>query len=128
MASGRLRILVVDDDADVGRAVGRLLAQAGLDVVVFSRPADALASEGEVHGAVLDICMAELDGVALYERLRRRWPGLPALFLTGGCPLALRERAAALAPVLPKPFDCRTIVAAVRAMLDGGTDGSIAST
>lgn len=120
--SRRLRVLVVDDEIEIGHAITRALGHDH-DLVVVHRGADALAllAAGENHfDAVLcDVMMPELTGLELHAALAALRPALArrVVFMTGGAFAA--DDAEALErtgrPRLDKPFDAATLRAALRA-------------
>jgi len=84
----RPRVLVVDDDDGVARALERIL-RSDYDVTVARSGEQALdiIGGGNAFAAMLvDIAMPGIDGPELYERIRTRWPGLEKkiVFATGG--------------------------------------------
>jgi len=87
-AKKRGRILMVDDEPLVARALGRLLA-AEHDVTPVSgaRAALDLLGQGERFDAILcDLMMPEMTGMELYAELERAFPHMArrTIFLTGG--------------------------------------------
>jgi DNA-binding NtrC family response regulator len=78
------RILVVDDEQQIPRLVGLLLGE-GYRVESASSAGEALARlEDTPYDVVLtDLAMAELDGIELIRRARRRDPDTPILVFTG---------------------------------------------
>jgi CheY-like chemotaxis protein len=80
-------VLVVEDDSATRQALQALLEAHDYRVVTASDGKEALARYEEAPGAVSlvvsDIVMPEMGGVALYRTLRKRWPGLKMLFVTG---------------------------------------------
>jgi len=109
MEPRRRRVLLIDDDALVGRALRRMLRDH--DTVYVSSAADALAllEDDRAFDLILcDLMMPEGMGHALHADVVARWPELDArmVFMTGG---ASTEAAAAFAArerarVLDKPF------------------------
>jgi PAS domain S-box-containing protein len=101
----RRRILVVDDEPLVGRAVSRTLA-ASHDVVALTSARAALervSSDTETFDAVLcDLMMPEMTGMEMYARLVDLAPALAArtVFLTGG---AFTAPARAFLEGIPNP-------------------------
>lgn len=86
-SNSRLRILVVDDDEGVVRALSRQLTSLGGEVRTartFQGAADLLARE-EFDLAILDLALSPhgLEGFALLRGIRSCWPGLPVVLLTG---------------------------------------------
>jgi PAS domain S-box-containing protein len=84
----RGRVLVVDDEALVGRAVARVLGAAH-EVVCVTDPREALARvlAAEPFDLVLcDLMMPRMSGIELYEQVVAALPGLERrfVFMTGG--------------------------------------------
>src|SRR5262249_6685213 len=84
----RPRVLVVDDDDGVARALERIL-RSDYDGVVARSGEQALDVIGGAVGfdaMLVDIAMPGMDGPELYEKIRERWPGLEKkiVFATGG--------------------------------------------
>jgi DNA-binding response OmpR family regulator len=79
------RVLVVDDDREVGRMLERALSRRGFVVDATSSPADALerAAATPYDAAVVDLVMPGRDGTHLATELRTHLPGLPIALLTG---------------------------------------------
>src|SRR5262245_44720888 len=78
------RILVVDDEPGMLRAVERVLSDDH-DVVGtrLSREALAVASDFHPDLAIVDIRMPDLDGFELMAQLKRRFPALDVILMTG---------------------------------------------
>jgi phosphoserine phosphatase RsbU/P len=78
------RILVVDDEPGMLRAVERVLG-AQHDVVGTGRSRDALALAEAFHPelAIVDIRMPDLDGFELTARLKARFPTIEVILMTG---------------------------------------------
>ncbi len=82
----RGRVLVIDDDAHVGRSMARLLGGEH-DVVALTDPREALASllEGASYDAVFcDLMMPHVTGIDVDAALRRAGLTVPLLFMTAG--------------------------------------------
>ena len=65
------RILVIDDDAAVGKMIAHILRMAH-DVVIEASPRSALArlgSDRRFHLILCDITMPELSGIQVYEAI-----------------------------------------------------------
>jgi phosphoserine phosphatase RsbU/P len=118
MTAGPARILVVDDEAGMLRAVERVLS--GDHHVIgtrLSRDALSLADEFHPELAIVDIRMPDLDGFELMARLKARSPGLDVILMTGSVDdldekLVRAIRSAAFY-FIQKPFDrevLRTLV------------------
>lgn len=119
----RARLLVVDDDALVGRAIERLLGPRH-EVTCCTSAAEALErlGRGEAYDVILsDIMMPQMTGPDFYDRLRERYPHLVdrVVFVTGGAFTAgagefLRRVGNAR---VDKPFDTASLEAAVAGVL-----------
>src|SRR6478609_8717399 len=77
-------VLVVEDDAPIGRMLERTLAAEGYRVTGAGDGGSALAAvERSMPDLVLlDIGLPVLDGIAVCRRLRAKGLGLPILLLT----------------------------------------------
>ena len=111
------RILFVDDDVQVRRALARLLGLMGYQVDEASSGLQALQllERGSYDVAVLDIRMPGMDGVDLMHRARKICPDLSIIFLTGHATVesaveAVRSHAV---DYLLKPVSNRELAAAV---------------
>jgi CheY-like chemotaxis protein len=109
--STRRRVLIVDDEPAVARAMGRTIGRLH-QVTLVNRGAEALAliERGERFDAVLcDLMMPELTGMELHERIRQAAPDQVErmMFMTGGVftDAARRFLETISNPVLDKPFD-----------------------
>lgn len=122
-AAKRGRILVIDDDAQLGRVFERVLG-GDHDVVVEHDPRSGLARlmAGEWFDLVFcDVMMPGLDGVVLFNEVRATLPELAQriVFVTGG---AVGDAAQAFVAstrnvVLAKPFGPAELRAVVRECL-----------
>lgn len=82
----RGRVLVIDDDAHVGRSMARLLGGEH-DVVALTDPREALAAllDGAPYDAVFcDLMMPHVTGIDVDDALRRAGLTVPLLFMTAG--------------------------------------------
>jgi two-component system, OmpR family, response regulator MprA len=120
------RILVVDDDRSLRRAISRALELEGYEVEVAEDGVQALASfDGEADPPdliVLDILMPNLDGLTACRAIRAK-SRVPILMLTARG--AVEERVEGLDAgaddYLTKPFAVVELIARVRALLRRST-------
>jgi len=79
------RVLVVDDDADVGEFLRDALSSWNYDVtsVASGREAVDLISRQIFDAALVDIWMPEMDGLQVLEQIKRHDPALEVVMLTG---------------------------------------------
>ncbi len=124
---GQRRVLVIDDEPIIGRAVARTLGpRYAVTPVTSAREALDRLDRGERWDAILcDVMMPEMDGPAFYEALERSHPDLlPRLsFMTGE---AFGGRAEAFLaegrlPVLHKPVPRETLLRVVDALTAGSS-------
>lgn len=102
------RVLVVDDDVELGRLVGDIARDEGHDVMVLSSAAMALA-EVERAGADLvltDVRMPRLGGIELIEKVRAHDPRIVSIAMTafGSIDTAVQAMRAGAYDYIPKPF------------------------
>jgi PAS domain S-box-containing protein len=85
-ASRRARILLVDDDASVARAVVQMLAGHELTVARGGEEALSLILAGDYEVVICDLMMPQVTGMELYEELRRARLEMTRrfIFMTGG--------------------------------------------
>ncbi len=117
-----LNILVVEDDERVLAATVDAVAELGHSVVACANPLDAEAlveaqlANGD-HGFDLilsDVLMPELTGPEMIGQLKRRWPGLSVLFVTGYAGDAGEIASFGDHDVLRKPFTLHALDQAIR--------------
>ncbi|MEF2072967.1 response regulator [Consotaella aegiceratis] len=129
---GSETVLVVDDDQAVARAACRILESKGYTVLLAGNGIEArhiLAERAEPVDLVLsDVVMPKEGGPALSEHLRRRFNGLPVVFMTGYSdhPIAHSSGESTINgfPALLKPFKPHELLKLVRSSIDGARDGA----
>ncbi len=123
-------ILLVEDDAALRRALGRLFEDAGYRVHTAADGEEAYGlfiQQGEgIQLVVTDVVMPGRGGLALGERLLARRSDVRILYITGYSEDILRSRQPK-ATVLFKPFEEATLLARVRELLDGPGPGARAA-
>ena len=120
----RMRILVVEDDKQVARAVRRGLETEGyaVDVALDGTEGAWLAGENDYDALVLDVMLPGLPGDQLCARLREAGDWTPILMLTARSLPEEEARAldAGADDFLAKPFSYLVLVARLRALLRRG--------
>jgi CheY-like chemotaxis protein len=83
--NARKHILVIDDDAVVGRSFDRVLTEKGYDVSTALTGEEGLEKmNAEEYDIVFtDIKMPGMDGLEVAERIRERCPWTPVVVITG---------------------------------------------
>lgn len=117
------RILVVDDEEPIREIISSMLGAAGYKTQQAASGMEALAllnSSGEFELMLSDLMMAELDGIALLERSKEKFPDMPVIMVT-----AVHDISVALAALrngaydyLLKPFEREQLLAMVRRALE----------
>jgi DNA-binding response OmpR family regulator len=124
-------ILVIDDDPMLRQTVRRMLERAGHEVLEADdgKAGLLLLDKQRVHLVVTDIYMPGDDGIITIRRLRREWPAIPVITMSGGSS-AGNLNAAALALgarfALSKPFTNAELMEVVRAILDSNRETPLA--
>lgn len=122
--SRRLKVLLVDDEAIVGKRLKPALTKIGCDVEAFDAPKEALArlEQRDFDVVVADIRMREVDGIEILERVLARSPRTKVVLMTGYAMMATAREAMEKGAFdfIAKPFepdDLREIVARAAAAL-----------
>ena len=117
MAKKRSLTYVIDDDASVRKAFGRLLRSANLDAEMFSSAEEFLSSPRQKENAciIIDIRMPGLTGFDLLERLASEGIRVPVIAISAHDDEETREHARELGAVsfYRKPIDDQALLDAV---------------
>jgi two-component system response regulator GlrR len=113
-ATARPRVLVVDDDADILRLITIRLGAGGYEVECAGGSDDALRAfdRRSPQLVITDLKMQGMDGLALFDALRQRQPGVPVIVLTahGTIPDAVAATQRGVFGFLTKPFDGKLLL------------------
>ncbi len=117
-----VKILVLEDDRDLNRAVNVFLTRAGYEVVSChnaDEAYDALYIGGVIHLIISDIMMPGVDGFAFVETVRQQNKDIPILFMTARDDLAAKTRGfrAGIDDFMVKPVDLDELALRVEALL-----------
>ncbi|HUF26078.1 MAG TPA: response regulator [Gemmatimonadaceae bacterium] len=126
---GRIRVLVVDDEPSICRAMEMMLGRAGYDVVCVLRGESGLARLQTEHFdvLVLDLRIPDERGDTVFHHAVGLQPHLrdATLFTTGDITdIAQTLIAACKCPVVMKPFEIRDVLAWVEALAPRRQDAS----
>ncbi|QBR01532.1 response regulator transcription factor [Paraburkholderia pallida] len=116
-----MRILVVEDDAQIGAAMRSRLTRLGhaVDLEADGAAANSLLGVERFDLVVLDVMLPSMDGFAILRNLRAAGSTTPVLLVTARS--AIDDRVSGLAlgadDYLVKPFDYRELEARVQALL-----------
>ena len=114
------RILLIDDDAQLGPPLAVYFQRFELELVHALKPSDGLArlAAGGFDAAILDVMLPEMDGFELCRHIRRQGD-LPVVMLTARGEVMDRVVGLELGAddYLPKPFEPRELVARLQTVL-----------
>jgi two-component system, cell cycle sensor histidine kinase and response regulator CckA len=117
---GPARVLVVEDSEPVRRLLQQALVDVGYEVLVAADGSEALAAarglDGPLNMLVTDVVLPHLNGRDLSDELKRLFPMMQTLFISGYDEGILAPEGMLEAGVnfLPKPFHLREVVRLVR--------------
>lgn len=113
-----LRVLLLDDEPEVGRALTRLLRHEGFTPDFFDDCVPALeAARSKTYSVIVsDIAMPSMDGIEFMRQVRAFDYDIPIILLTGTPTIDSAKKAIELGAYryFTKPFDQEELVAAVR--------------
>lgn len=124
--TGRIQLLLVDDEVSYVDVVAKRLARRNIDVTPAFSGAEAirLMRGRSYDAAVLDLKMEDMDGLEVLKVIKIMAPRMPVIMLTGhGSQTAAIEgmRLGAF-DCLTKPCDIRNLVARISAACRTGAD------
>jgi OmpR family response regulator RpaB len=115
-----VRILLIDDDAQLGPPLAQYFQRFEMALECATRPSEGLARlrAGNFDAAILDVMLPEMDGFALCRMIRRD-SDIPIIMLTARGELTDRVVGLELGAddYLPKPFEPRELVARLHTVL-----------
>ncbi|GBE01689.1 sporulation initiation phosphotransferase F [bacterium BMS3Bbin06] len=116
------RVLVIDDEAIVRVSCQRVLEPAGYEVIVTSRGDDAISLlEKERFDLVLtDLKMPDMDGIEVLKTIKKRWPEIHVVIITGYGTISTAVLAIKLGAYeyIEKPFTPEDILNVVNKVFD----------
>ncbi len=120
--SGDPIVLVIDDDAGVREALGRLFHSIGLSARLFGSAAEFLASRlpDAASCLVLDVRLPGLSGLDFQAELAKQNINIPIIFITGhgDIPMTVRAMKGGAVEFLTKPLREQDLLDAVRVALE----------
>jgi FixJ family two-component response regulator len=110
-------VFVIDDDASMRQAIGRLLGAVGIDVQSFSSAQEFLSGElADAPGCVvLDVRLPGLSGLDLQKEMIARGIHYPIIFVTGhgDIPMSVQAMKAGAVEFFTKPFRDQDLLDAI---------------
>ena len=120
-------MFVIDDDASMREAIGRLLRAIGLTVRTFGSAREFLSTPLPDIPAcvVLDVRLPGLSGLDLQREMVERGIHVPVIFITGHGDIAMSVQAmkAGAVEFLTKPFRDQELLDAVRSGIHRDREG-----
>ncbi|TIS53175.1 MAG: response regulator transcription factor FixJ [Mesorhizobium sp.] len=120
--AGNELVHVVDDDVDVRKSLGFLLATADFAVRLHESATAFLATATDnIDGCIVtDVRMPGIDGIEFLRQLKARGHGVPVIVMTGHGDVALAVQAMkeGAADFIEKPFDDEMLIDAIRSALN----------
>jgi len=116
--SGR-RVLVVEDNLEVGRFSSQILADLGYDTTLASNAEEALKLLDEANGfdvVFSDVIMPGMNGVDLGREIRRRHPKVPVV-LTSGYSEVLAQEGRHGFDLIQKPYAAEELSRVLRRLM-----------
>jgi DNA-binding NtrC family response regulator len=123
VSASQTTVLAVDDDEAILGLIGHTLRTAGYRVLLANGGRNAIevfeAAADPIHLLLTDVIMPDLTGPVVAERLRRRAPRLPVLFISGFHDADLVQRFVTSKgfTLLPKPFTMDALLRVVQESL-----------
>jgi two-component system, OmpR family, response regulator len=114
------RILLIDDDTQLGGPLAAYFARFDMALECALRPSEGLVrlQQGGIDAAILDVMLPEMDGFALCRTIRKE-SDIPIIMLTARGEVTDRVVGLELGAddYMPKPFEPRELVARVQTVL-----------
>jgi FixJ family two-component response regulator len=121
--SARPLVIIVDDDSQVRESLESLLRAAAFTAVVFSSAEKVLQSGTLAQASCLitDMRMPGIQGLELQQLVKRDYPKLPIIIVTGYRDEHVRQSALSEGAIsfLYKPFDPETLLRAIHIAILG---------
>jgi len=131
MNTQRARVMLVDDDPDLLRLLSIRLQGAGFGVTAVESGEAALSqlSVASPDLVITDLRMGGMDGMALFESLKKKNPALPVIILTahGTIPDAVAATQRGVFGYITKPFDGKALLTQVQKALQFGVSRAAAN-
>lgn len=122
MLAEKIHVLIVDDEPSIVKMLARFVNELSLEAVEADGPREALrlASQAEMHIAIVDNHMPEMEGLELVRALRLVNPDLEVILITGDFSPHFLDQAIehGAYDCLWKPVDFRQLHDSLRALRD----------
>jgi FixJ family two-component response regulator len=115
-------VAVIDDDAQIRRALLRLLRSEDIKARAFANGAEFLAAldQSAPVCAVIDVHMSGMSGFEVLEQLAQRTPAIPTLMISAQHSPEIEKKAIVHASLgfLAKPMDAQAVLTAIWKAID----------
>ena len=122
-------ILVIDDDIEMRDVLFDLLSLDGYEVLLAADGSSGLERyrNSLPELVITDLQMPNVDGIEVLKELKREYPDIPILVITGVTDITVIEEAVEHSAnrILKKPFEVDELLTALDELLGrGGRDGT----
>jgi FixJ family two-component response regulator len=118
-------VIVVDDDVEVRDSLESLLKSADFGAALFSSAEEVLASTllAEASCLITDVRMPGMHGPELQRHIKREYPELPIILITGHRDEQIRQSVLSEGAItlLYKPFDPSDLLRAIHEAIEDPT-------
>ena len=122
-------VLIVEDDNALQKYLKEFLTEAGYSVKAFLRGSEVLKKINEVRPdiIILDLNLPDLQGESLCAEIKKDFPDLPIIILTGKTNISDKLNAFQVGAddYVTKPFDSEELLARIKARLKNNSTGNI---
>ncbi len=122
MTIGKIKVLVVDDEATVRVLFQRILQAAGYDAVIAADGKEALSviADGDINVVLLDIKMPGLSGIDVLGKISTDWPNVCVIMVTAVADVQTAVAAMKLGAYdyITKPFDQDELLRKIRQSIE----------
>ncbi len=118
------QILIIDDEPQIRDLLKKMMEELGFMAKVASNGEDgmSLLKKEPVDLVITDIVMPKKEGIEVLSELKKKYPGLPAIVISGGglnspdCYLSVARLLGAYA-IFEKPFENGELIDTVKKAL-----------
>ncbi|MFZ7128251.1 MAG: response regulator [Desulfobacterales bacterium] len=110
----QMKLMLVDDEERFLSTTSKLMTKMGIDVTTASSGAEALEKlrQQAIHVVILDVKMPGMDGIATLREIKRQYPMVEVIMLTGHATVesAIEGLQTGATDYLMKPADIPDII------------------
>jgi len=119
MVSKVQKILVVEDDQDIGAILKYILEDKGYEVnlLLYGRPVPETIIRFGPDLILMDIMLNDADGSEICKEVKKQYPTLPVILLSAGYYMHTNVLFGGADDFIVKPFDVNDVLLKVRTLL-----------